>query len=161
MEIKRNAEDIYPEIKRLAKEKQSEKHYDMVRFELMDKFGYYVTESSEHNAEYHPYFIKSKYPELIEKYNIPLDEYPRRCIEQIKGWENMSEELVSNKSLTHSRSNEYGSQIIEAIETNVPFTLGGNVLNTGRMISNLPENAVVEVTCIADGNGITPTYVGD
>ncbi|MEH7120769.1 alpha-glucosidase/alpha-galactosidase [Neobacillus vireti] len=161
LEVKRNGEDLYPEIKRRAREKQKTKHHDMVRFELMDKFGYYITESSEHNAEYHPYFIKSRYPELIEKFNIPLDEYPRRCEEQIERWETMREDLVNNKALDHVRSKEYGSRIIEAIETNIPFKFGGNVLNTGRLISNLPEKACVEVPCIADRSGITPTYVGD
>ena len=161
LDVKRNGEDLYPEIKRRAKEKQKEKHHDMVRYELMDKFGFYITESSEHNAEYHPYFIKSNYPELIERFNIPLDEYPRRCIEQIENWETMRDDMVNNKALTHERSHEYGSRIIEAIETNTSFTFGGNVLNTGRLISNLPEKAVVEVKCIADGSGITPTYVGD
>ena len=161
LDIKKNGEDLYPEIKRRAKEKQKTKHHDMIRFELMDKFGYYVTESSEHNAEYHPYFIKSKYPELIERFNIPLDEYPRRCVEQIENWEEMRGNLVDNKSLDHLRSFEYGSRIIEAIETNVPFAFGGNVLNKGGLISNLPETAIVELKCLADGNGVTPTYVGD
>ncbi|MFS0634311.1 alpha-glucosidase/alpha-galactosidase [Mesobacillus foraminis] len=161
LEVSKDGVDLYPEIKKRAREKQKEKHHDMVRFELMDKFGYYVTESSEHNAEYHPYFIKSRYPELIERYNIPLDEYPRRCENQIKGWESMRTELVNDTSLTHVRSREYGSRIIEAIETDVPFKFGGNVLNTGRLISNLPEKACVEVPCVADRSGITPTYVGD
>lgn len=161
LEVKRDGKDLYPEIKRRAKEKQKTKHDDMVRYELMDKFGYYITESSEHNAEYHPYFIKSKYPELIERFNIPLDEYPRRCVSQIESWESMREEMVNNSQLTHTRSNEYGSRIIEAMETNVPFKFGGNVLNTGRLISNLPENAVVEVPCVVDRNGIMPTYIGD
>lgn len=161
LEVKRNGEDLYPEIKRKAREKQKTKHDDMVRFELMDKFGYYVTESSEHNAEYHPYFIKSRYPELIERFNIPLDEYPRRCELQINNWQTMREDLVNNKALDHVRTKEYGSRIIEAIETNIPFKFGGNVLNTGRLISNLPEKACVEVPCIADRSGITPTYVGD
>jgi len=161
LEVSRDGEDLYPEIKRRAKEKQKTKHNDMVRFELMDKFGYYVTESSEHNAEYHPYFIKRNYPELIEKLNIPLDEYPRRCENQIERWETMREDLVNNKSLSHIRSHEYGSRIIEAIETNVPFKFGGNVLNTGRLISNLPEKACVEVPCVADRSGVIPTYVGD
>ncbi len=160
LEITRNGEDLYPEIKRRAKEKQKTKHHDMVRYELMDKFGYYVTESSEHNAEYHPYFIKSNYPELIEKYNIPLDEYPRRCVAQIEGWKRMREDLVNNKEITHERTNEYGSYIIEAMETNKPFKIGGNVLNTGGLISNLPENACVEVPCLVDASGVTPTYVG-
>ncbi|MDM8100085.1 MULTISPECIES: alpha-glucosidase/alpha-galactosidase [Oceanobacillus] len=161
LEITRHGEDLYPEIKKRAKEKQKEKHDDMVRFELMDKFGYYITESSEHNAEYHPYFIKSQYPELIEQFNIPLDEYPRRCVNQIEDWKKMRDDLVNDQNLTHERSREYGSYIIEAMETDKPFKIGGNVLNTGRLISNLPENAVVEVPCLVDASGIAPTYVGD
>lgn len=161
LEVSKDGVDLYPEIKRRAREKQKVKHGDMIRFELMDKFGYYVTESSEHNAEYHPYFIKSNYPELIERFNIPLDEYPRRCEHQINQWAAMREDLVNNKALNHVRSREYGSRIIEAIETDAPFKFGGNVLNTGRLISNLPEKACVEVPCIADRSGITPTYVGD
>lgn len=161
LEVKRDGQDLYPEIKRLAKEKQKTKHHDMVRFELMDKFGYYITESSEHNAEYHPYFIKHKYPNLVDQFNIPLDEYPRRCEEQISNWESMREEMVNNSQLTHTRSHEYGSRIIEAIETNVPFKFAGNVLNTGGLISNLPTKACVEVPCVVDRSGIMPTYVGD
>ncbi|WP_147804211.1 alpha-glucosidase/alpha-galactosidase [Alkalicoccus halolimnae] len=160
LKVKRNGEDLYPEIKRRAREKQKESHDDIVRFELMERFGYYVTESSEHNAEYHPYFIKSKYPELIDRYQIPLDEYPRRCVKQIEDWETMREEVVNNTDVTHERSREYGSRIIEAMETNIPFKFGGNVVNTGGLISNLPENACVEVPCVADRSGIAPTYVG-
>jgi len=160
LEVTRNGEDLYPEIKRLALEKQKTKHTDMVRYELMFKFGYYVTESSEHNAEYHPYFIKKQYPELIEKYNIPLDEYPRRCINQIEGWKNMREQLVNNQHIEHHRTHEYASYIFDAMETGTPFKLGGNVMNTG-LITNLPRNACVEVPCFVDRNGVTPTYVGD
>ncbi|XYQ02050.1 alpha-glucosidase/alpha-galactosidase [Bacillus safensis] len=161
LEVKRDGKDLYPEIKRRAKEKQQSRHHDMVRFELMDKFGYYVTESSEHNAEYHPYFIKSRYPELIGQFNIPLDEYPRRCEEQINNWNTMKHDLVGNTQITHTRSKEYGSRIIEAIETNIPFKFGGNVLNTGGLIDNLPEKACVEVPCVADRSGIMPCYVGE
>ncbi|RIN28094.1 alpha-glucosidase/alpha-galactosidase [Staphylococcus succinus] len=161
LEIKRDGMDLYPEIKKRAKAKQQTTHDDMVRFELMDKFGYYVTESSEHNAEYHPYFIKSNYPELIENFNIPLDEYPRRCVKQIEDWKQMRDDIVNDKHLTHERSHEYGSYIIEAMETNKPFKIGGNVLNTGGLISNLPENAVVEVPCLVDASGISPTYIGN
>ncbi|MFS0560479.1 alpha-glucosidase/alpha-galactosidase [Terribacillus sp. 179-K 1B1 HS] len=161
LEIKSNGKDLYPEIKKRAKEKQKEKHHDMVRYELMDKFGYYVTESSEHNAEYHPYFIKDKYPELISRFNIPLDEYPRRCEEQIKNWQKTKQELMNDNSLTHERSREYGSRIIEAMETNQPFVFGGNIVNKGGLIANLPRNAVVEVPCIANRNGIAPAYMGE
>ncbi|WHX77444.1 alpha-glucosidase/alpha-galactosidase [Priestia flexa] len=161
LEVKRDGKDLYPEIKRRAREKQKIKHNDMVRFELMDKFGYYITESSEHNAEYHPYFIKNNYPGLIDQFNIPLDEYPRRCEEQISQWETMREELVHNRNLTHTRSHEYGSHIIEAMETNTPFKFAGNVLNTGGLISNLPQKACVEVPCIVDRSGIIPGYIGE
>lgn len=161
LEVSRDGVDLYPEIKKRAMEKQKEgKHHDMVRFELMLKFGYYVTESSEHNAEYHPYFIKRNYPELIEKFNIPLDEYPRRCLEQIDNWTRMREELVGDVNLEHQRSHEYASYIFEAMETNVPFKIGGNVLNNG-LITNLPKEACVEVPCLVDRSGIAPTYIGD
>lgn len=161
LEVKKDGKDLYPEIKQRAKQKQLSKHHDMVRFELMDKFGFYVTESSEHNAEYHPYFIKHRYPELIERFNIPLDEYPRRCENQIRGWESMRESLTSNANLTHTRSHEYGSRIIESMETNIPFKFGGNVLNSGGLISNLSLKAVVEVPCVSDRSGITPCYIGE
>ncbi|AJY73411.1 alpha-glucosidase/alpha-galactosidase [Paenibacillus beijingensis] len=161
LEVSKDGVDLYPEIKRRARQKQEEgKHWDMVRYELMFRFGYYVTESSEHNAEYHPYFIKRNYPELIEKFNIPLDEYPRRCVDQIERWTKMRDELVENKNLEHTRSHEYASYILDAIETDVPFKIGGNVMNTG-LITNLPREACVEVPCLVDRSGITPTYVGD
>jgi len=159
LEVTKNGEDLYPEIKRRAAA-ITEKHNDMVRFEMMKRFGYYITESSEHNAEYHPFFIKDKYPELIDRFNIPLDEYPRRCVNQIAKWEKQKEELVNNPTLTHERSREYASRIMEAMETNNPFKFGGNVINTG-LIPNLPSNACVEVPCIADASGVVPTYVGN
>lgn len=161
LEVTQNGVDLYPEIKRRAAEKQNETHWDMVRYELMLKFGYYVTESSEHNAEYHPYFIKRNYPELIERFNIPLDEYPRRCIHQIESWKNMREEIVNNKSLEHCRSHEYASYIMDAMVTDTPFRIHGNVMNTGGLIANLPKEACVEVACLVDRNGVTPTYVGN
>ncbi|NLU53256.1 MAG: alpha-glucosidase/alpha-galactosidase [Clostridiaceae bacterium] len=157
----KNGVDLYPEIRRRAAEKnKNEKHHDMVRFEYINRLGYYCTESSEHNAEYNPFFIKSKYPELIEKFNIPLDEYPRRCINQIKEWEKQRDELVKNPSLTHERSLEYASYIMDAIVTNTPYKIGGNVLNKGGLIENLPGEACVEVPCMVDGSGINPCYVG-
>lgn len=153
--------DLYPLIreKALAKNK-NEKHDDMTRFEYIKYLGYYCTESSEHNAEYNPFFIKSRYPELIEKYNIPLDEYPRRCVNQIEGWKKQKEELMAGGKITHERSREYASHIMEAMVTNKPYKIGGNVLNTG-LITNLPANACVEVPCLVDGSGICPTYIGD
>lgn len=153
--------DLYPLIReRALKKNQNEVHEDMTRFEYIKYLGYYCTESSEHNAEYNPFFIKSKYPELIEKYNIPLDEYPRRCVNQIAAWKKQKEELFADGKITHERSKEYASYIMEAIVTNKPYKIGGNVLNNG-LITNLPANACVEVPCLVDGNGICPTYIGD
>lgn len=156
----KDGQDLYPEIKKRAAEKNAtEKHWDMVRYEYIKRLGYYCTESSEHNAEYNPFFIKNKYPELIEKYNIPLDEYPRRCINQIKGWEEEKNNILNNGEITHTRTTEYASYIMEAIVTNKPCKIGGNVLNTG-LIDNLPAEACVEVPCLVDAMGVTPCHVG-
>ena len=152
--------DLYPIIKEKAKAMNAtEKHGNMVRFDYIDKLGYYCTESSEHNAEYNPFYIKSKYPELIERFNIPLDEYPRRCVEQIAKWAKQRDEIMADGNIEHTRSKEYASRIMEAIVTNTPYKIGGNVLNNG-CITNLPSDACVEVPCLVDGSGIHPTYVG-
>ena len=140
--------------------KTTGKHGDMVRLELMRRFGYYITESSEHNAEYTPWFIHDRYPELIDRFNIPLDEYPRRCIRQIADWKERGHELTKNPNLVHKRSREYASYIMEAMETNKATKIGGNVLNHG-LITNLPSNACVEVPCLVDKSGIQPTYIGN
>ncbi len=158
LEISRKGQDLYPEIKRRIAENPPED--DKVRLEIMKRFGYYVTESSEHNAEYMPYFIKDKYPELIERFGIPLDEYPRRCVNQIAEWEKRRDELTKDPHLTHTRSREYASYIMEAMETNRPYKIGGNVLNKG-LITNLPQNACVEVPCLVDAGGIAPCVIGD
>ncbi|MCL2213968.1 MAG: alpha-glucosidase/alpha-galactosidase [Treponema sp.] len=153
--------DLYPEIKRRAKEKNTrEKHRDMVRYDYIDKLGFYCTESSEHNAEYNPFYIKAKYPQLINDFNIPLDEYPRRCIEQIEGWKTEYENLVKSDTLEHKRSQEYASYIMESIVTGAPYKIGGNVLNTGGSIDNLPHEACVEVPCLVDNSGIRACYTG-
>ncbi len=157
----KNGNDLYPKIRELAAKKNSEeKHDDMVRFEYIRRLGYYCTESSEHNSEYNPWFIKPNYPELIRKYNIPLDEYPRRCIRNIETWEENKKALWGEYGITHERSNEYASRIIEAMLTNIPYKLGGNVLNRG-LITNLPANACVEVPCMVDSSGINPTFIGE
>ncbi len=131
----------------------------MIRLKIMLDFGYYITESSEHSAEYMPYWIKSAYPDLIEQYGIPLDEYPRRCIRQIEEWNQRSHEIVGNAKLEHQRTHEYGSYIIEAMETDVPCRIGGNVMNDG-LIDNLPYEACVEVPCLVDRNGVQGCHAG-
>ena len=152
--------DLYPEIRKRAKALNAErKHSDMVRYDYIDKLGYYCTESSEHNAEYNPFYIKPGREDLIEKFNIPLDEYPRRCVNQIAKWKAQKEELMAGGNVQHTRSKEYASYIMEAIVTNTPYKIGGNVINNG-VIPNLPAEACVEVSCLVDANGITPTYAG-
>lgn len=162
LEIKeKNGVDLYPEIKSRIPEYMAKPDADdKVRMEYITNFGYYCTESSEHNAEYNMFYIKSKYPELIEKYNVPLDEYPRRCVNQIEGWKKEYAELLENGVKEHERSIEYASRIMEAIVTGGAYQIGGNVLNTGHLISNLPEEACVEVPCLVNGYGINPCYVG-
>ena len=162
LEIKdKNGNDLYPIVKTkideyLARENANNK----VRVEYIKNFGYYCTESSEHNAEYNPFYIKSKYPELIKKYNIPIDEYPRRCINQIERWKEDYKNILETGIKEHTRSIEYASHIMESIVTNTPYEIGGNVLNTGHLITNLPENACVEVPCLVNGSGIHPCHVG-
>ncbi len=162
LEIKdKNGVDLYPEIKSKIDEKIADPDFkNKVRYEYIKNFGYYCTESSEHNAEYNMFYIKNKYPELIEKYNIPLDEYPRRCVNQIEGWKKDYADMLKNGVKEHNRSNEYASHIMEAIVTSTPYQIGGNVLNTNHLISNLPQEACVEVPCLINGNGVHPCSVG-
>ena len=156
----KDGNDLYPMIRRLAKEKNAtERHTDMVRFDYIDKLGYYCTESSEHNAEYNSFYIKPNRPDLIEKFNIPLDEYPRRCVNLIAGWNAQKDELMNGGAVQHTRSREYASYIMEAIATNRPYKIGGNVLNHG-CITNLPWDACVEVPCLVDNTGVNPIRVG-
>lgn len=153
--------DLLPEVRKRAIEVLESgvtDHHDLVRYEYIRRFGYYCTESSEHNAEYNNFFIKDKYPELIARYNIPLDEYPRRCIEQIARWQDDRKKYLDG-NVSHARTSEYASYIMEAMETNVPYKIGGNVLNTG-LIDNLPREACVEVACLVNSFGVQPCVQG-
>ena len=165
LEIKdRDGNDLYPEIKSRLEtmnyKLDDPECYNKVRLEYIKNFGYYVTESSEHNSEYNMFYIKSKYPELIEKYNIPLDEYPRRCVNQIESWKKEYADMLENGVKEHDRSNEYASRIMEAIVESKPIQIGGNVLNSDHLITNLPAEACVEVPCLVNGYGINPCHVG-
>ncbi len=158
----KDGNDLYPEIRRRVHQRLHDDHDfdDQVRNIYVERFGYYCTESSEHNAEYNPYFIKSKFTELIERHNIPLDEYPRRCISQIERWKEEYENLKNGGVKDIERSREYASRIMEAVVTNNAYKIGGNVLNTNHLITNFPEEACVEVPCLVDGVGIHPTRIG-
>ena len=162
LELKdKNGIDLYPEVKsRVDAYIADPTKRDKVRMEYIKNFGYYCTESSEHNAEYNMFYIKSKYPELIEKYNIPLDEYPRRCINQIAAWKKEYAELLESGVKEHSRSGEYASHIMQSVVENKPYQIGGNVLNKDHLIANLPAEACVEVPCLVNGHGVHPCHVG-
>jgi alpha-galactosidase len=154
LELVHGGRDMYPDLR--AKEDIPE--WNRVRYEVLRHFGYFCTESSEHLAEYVPWFIKQARPELVDTFNVPLDEYPRRCELQIAEWEELRRSLEDGVAPTTARSNEYGARIVHALETGEPFTFNANVMNEG-LIDNLPE-CCVEVPCIADGNGVSPQPVG-
>jgi alpha-galactosidase len=152
-------EDLYPRLRRLAADGRAP-HWNRVRYDLLSRFGYFVTESSEHFAEYVPWYIKRGREDLIQRYNVPLDEYPRRCELQISEWDSLARTLTDPAApLEIGRSNEYGAVIIHAIETGQPAVINGNVPNAG-LIDNLPDGCCVEVPCLVDASGVRPTRVG-
>jgi alpha-galactosidase len=156
--FQRNGEDLYPLIRKVVAE-GGVPDWNRVRYEMLTRLGYFVTESSEHFAEYCPYFIRRDRPDLIERFNVPLDEYIRRCENQIAGWHKMKAEYESDAPVEIHRSHEYGSLIIHSIETGVPRVVYGNVENRG-LITNLPEGCCVELPVLVDKNGLQPTKIG-
>lgn len=159
--------DLYPQLLAgyesgdypTAKSLESDRCPNLIRYEMLKRVGYFVTESSEHFAEYVPWFIKEGREDILQKFGIPLDEYPTRCIEQIEGWKKESEELKNSENLEVLQSNEYASQIINSVWTDTPSVIYGNVANNG-LITSLPEGCAVEVPCLVDRNGISPTHIG-
>jgi len=152
-------EDLYPRLRQVIEEDRVPA-WNRVRYEMLRRLGYFVTESSEHFSEYTPWFIKRDRPDLIEKFNIPLDEYLTRCEAQIAGWEGLRAALEDRQEPLHvERSHEYGSYIIHSMETGQPCVVYGNVMNNG-LIDNLPRECCVEVPCLVDRNGLQPTRIG-
>jgi alpha-galactosidase len=158
LKFERDGEDLYPQIRRVMEEDRIPEH-NRVRYEMFKRLGYFVTESSEHFSEYVPWFIKHDRPELIEEFNIPLDEYISRCESQIARWEKQRSALEGGAPIEVVRSVEYGSGIIHSQETGQPRVIYGNVPNYG-LIDNLPNGCCVEVPCVVDKNGVQPTKVG-
>lgn len=158
--------NLYPDLVRAYREGRAPKPGwnprcpNKVRYEMLTRLGYFVTESSEHFAEYTPYFIKEGRPDLIEKYGIPLDEYPKRCIEQIERWKGQAEAYRSADRIEVEQSREYASSIMNSVWTGEPSVIYGNVRNNG-CITSLPRDCAAEVPCLVDASGIQPTYIGD
>ncbi|MCU0514085.1 MAG: alpha-glucosidase/alpha-galactosidase, partial [Anaerolineae bacterium] len=158
LRLEHQGRDVYPALREvLAAGRVPD--WNRVRYAAFKHLGYFVTESSEHFSEYVPWFIKRDRPDLIEKYQIPLDEYLRRCEEQIAGWQALRHDLEQGAALAVQPSMEYGSLIIHSQETNTPRVIYGNVANHG-LIDNLPAGCCVEVPCLVDKNGIQPTRIG-
>ncbi|MCL6512435.1 MAG: alpha-glucosidase/alpha-galactosidase [Anaerolineae bacterium] len=158
LKFERNGEDLYPRIRAVLKAGK-QPTWNLVRYEVFKHFGYFVTESSEHFSEYVPWFIKRDRPDLIERFNIPLDEYIRRCEAQIAGWHDMRARLEAGQDVEVRRSHEYGSLIVHSLETGQPRVIYGNVPNDG-LIDNLPQGCCVEVPVLVDKNGLQPTRIG-
>ena len=170
LKFEHQGQDLYPRLMELAESGQVPE-WNRVRYEMLRRLGYFVTESSEHFSEYVPYFIKRGRDDLIEKFNVPLDEYPRRCVSQLGGWQELRTKLQDpNEPLEVKRSVEYGSLIIHSMVTGQPRVVYGNVMNSpvqadgtpghGKLISNLPDECSVEVPCLVDRQGIQPTRIG-
>ena len=158
--------NLYPDLVRAYREGRAPKpsHWNprqnnTVRYEMLTRLGYFVTESSEHFAEYVPWFIKEGREDLIEKFHIPLDEYPKRCVEQIARWKAEAARYKTANTVEIRESHEYASEIMNSVWTGQPSVIYGNVRNNG-LITSLPEGCAVEVPCLVDRNGIQPTHIG-
>ena len=169
LKFEHQGQSLYPRLMELA-ESGKVPEFNRVRYEMLRRLGYFVTESSEHFSEYVPYFIKAGREDLIDRFNVPLDEYPRRCESQIGGWEELKVKLQDpDAPLEVKRSVEYGSLIIHSMVTGTPRVVYGNVMNSpsalqgggaGKLISNLPDECSVEVPCLVDRQGVQPTRIG-
>ena len=159
LEFKSRGEDLYPKLFEHSRSGNIAAH-NQIRYDVLRRLGYFVTESSEHFAEYVPWYIKRGQQELIHRFNIPLDEYPRRCRQQIADWDQLAVALLDPETrLDIAQTDEYASVIINAIVTGEPTTIYGNVPNTG-LITNLPSGCCVEVSCLVDQNGVRPLQLG-
>ena len=168
-------EDLYPKLKLLADEIISDKMlssrskkinneskkilHEKVRYEVLKRFGYFVTESSEHFAEYVPWFIKKNRDDVIQKYNIPIEEYIDRCKNNVKLWKDLEKDMSPIYNQPLQRSNEYASYIIDAMVNNNETLINANIMNEN-LIDNLPLNCCVEVPCVINSDGFKPQKTG-
>ena len=169
-----NSEDLYPKMREVARQIVSGERAstrtsvplahgrclaEKVRYEMLLRLGYFVTESSEHFSEYVPWFIKRDRPDVIERFDVPLDEYMDRVEAQNRMWQDVDRMLEDVAKDEHSISNEYASSIMRAHATGNKFSLNGNVYNAEGLVPNLPATCSVEVPCEVDGKGFHPRSV--
>ena len=168
-------EDLYPRLKKLAEKIVNDEEissrskktdhesnkvlHEKVRYEILRRFGYFVTESSEHFAEYVPWFIKQNRDDVIKKYKIPIEEYIDRCKSNIKLWKDLEKDMTPIYDMPLKRSNEYASFIMDGIANNKEVTINANVMNDN-LIDNLPSNCCVEVPVIINSKGYKPQKFG-
>ncbi|WP_170551919.1 alpha-glucosidase/alpha-galactosidase [Ruegeria atlantica] len=167
LRLEHQGRDLYPALRRGYASGQIPKAPllmprcpNKVRYEVMDHLGYFCTESSEHLAEYVPWFIKDGRSDLIEQFSIPLDEYPTRCVEQVASWKEQAKTLTDGRNINVTRSHEFAADLMNAIVTDTPYVAYGNLPNTGQ-IPQLPLGAAVETPCLVDSNGVQPSVVAD
>ena len=174
LRFERNGEDLYPLIRKVGQSGNIPSRgdegradggitglSDAVRYKVLEKFGYFVTESSEHFSEYVPWFIKPNRQDLIDQYKIPLDEYISRCEHQLAGWHSLKSELENPETeMSAERSDEYASTIIHSMHTGTPSVIYGNVTND-QLIENLPAGSVVEVPCHIEKGGFKAERIGN
>ncbi|MEM9392662.1 MAG: alpha-glucosidase/alpha-galactosidase [Pseudomonadota bacterium] len=165
LRLEHEGRDLYPELSsgyRAGRLPKAPLHHarcpNAVRYEVMEHLGYFCTESSEHLAEYVPWFIKRGRTDLIERFGIPLDEYPKRCEEQVADWRAQAERLTGGAPIDVSKSHEFAADLMNAVVTDVPLAIYGNLRNKGQL-PDLPMGAVVETPCLVDSNGVQPTTV--
>jgi len=155
-------EDLYPRLMKVGEEKSFGPNWDgctnHVRYEVLKRLGYFVTESSEHFAEYTPWFIKSHKPELLDEFNIPINEYIRRCEKQIAEWDEQEQDLLAHNDIICEKSVEYAARIITSMVSGEEDVIYGNVMNHG-YVPDLPTNSCVEVPCVTSLGKLTPQSV--
>jgi alpha-galactosidase len=149
-------EDLYPRLREIV-DADPDGLGRRVRVELFKRFGYFPTESSEHGAEYVPWFLR--HDAEVKRFRSEIDEYVLRSQANMAEWEYLQRQLDAGKDLEVERNDELASQFIRALETGVAAELYGNVRNDG-LIEGLPDDACVEVPVLANGNGVQPTRIG-
>jgi alpha-galactosidase len=155
LRFERDGEDLYPRLDE-AIERDPEL-LRRVRVQIYKRFGYFPTESSEHSAEYLPWFMHDD--AAIERHRLWVAEYISRSEDNLAEYERTRRLLEAEQPLELEDGKEYAPEIIHSIETGRPRVIYGNVRNAG-LIDNLPADACVEVPCLVDGTGVQPVRVG-